>query len=222
MIMKGVKKMKLVDVENWNRKEHFEFFASFANPQLNIVTEVDCTEAYQEAKKRGHSFFASYLHKSMMAVNAVKEFRYRIIDGKVYDFDVIDAGSTIARADGTFAFALIPYSPDFSLFAQSLKRISDKVQQTTGLNASSEVNVYPMIRHTTLPWFTFSAIMHPTKLDNTDSVPKISFGKMIEREGRKYLPVSIEAHHGLVDGYHISLYLNEFQKNLNTTERTKE
>lgn len=210
--------MKLVDIDNWNRKEHFEFFSTFANPQLNIVTEVDCTIAYLESKKKGHSFFASYLHKSMIAVNEVKEFRYRIINGKVYDLEVIDAGSTLARADGTFAFGLIPYSPDFSVFAQSLKQAIEKVQRTSGLNASSEVNVHNLIRHTTLPWFSFSAIMHPTKLDKTDSVPKISFGKMIEREGRKFLPVSVEAHHGLVDGYHISLYLNEFQKYLNTTK----
>ena len=210
--------MKLIDIENWNRKEHFEFFSSFANPQLNIVTEVDCTTAYLEAKKKGHSFFASYLHKSMMAVNAIKEFRYRIIDGKVYDLEVIDAGSTLARDDGTFAFALIPYSPQLSIFAKSLREAIEKVQKTSGLNASSEVNVHHLIRHTTLPWFTFTAIMHPTKLDRTDSVPKISFGKIQEREGRKFLPVSVEAHHGLIDGYHISLYLNEFQKNLNSIE----
>ncbi|CAM3989581.1 MULTISPECIES: CatA-like O-acetyltransferase [Flavobacterium] len=29
------------------------------------------------------------------------------------------------------------------------------------------------------------------------------------------LPISIEAHHGLVDGFHISKYLNEFQNQLN-------
>ncbi|MDC6388058.1 hypothetical protein PP182_05170 [Maribacter sp. PR1] len=29
------------------------------------------------------------------------------------------------------------------------------------------------------------------------------------------LPVSIEAHHGLVDGIHIAKYLSEFQNQLN-------
>ncbi|WP_228453668.1 CatA-like O-acetyltransferase [Chryseobacterium aquaeductus] len=33
-------------------------------------------------------------------------------------------------------------------------------------------------------------------------------------ERRKYLPVSIEAHHGLADGIHIAQYLEEFQKQL--------
>lgn len=206
--------MKLIDINNWNRVEHFNFFSSFANPQLNIVTEVDCTSAFNNAKKKGHSFFASYLHKSMQAVNAVKEFRYRIVDNKVYEFDVIHAGTTIARSDNTFAFAIITYSPDFLIFQKSLKEEVRAVENSQGLRLTVEDERYDLIRHTTLPWIHFTAIMHPTKLDKTDSVPKISFGKMVEREGKRFLPVSVEAHHGLIDGFHISQYLNEFQKNL--------
>lgn len=207
--------MKLVDVTNWNRKEHFEFFSSFANPQLNIVAQVDCTKAYNEAKLNGHSFFASYLHKSMKAVNSIKEFRYRIIENKVYELDVIHAGSTIARADGTFAFGLIPYSPDFHEFSTSLKNEIQNVQNSQGLRLGIEEEKVDLIRHTTLPWIHFTGIMHPTKLDKTDSVPKISFGKMKEEAGRLMMPVSVEAHHGLIDGFHVSLYFDEFQKLLN-------
>ena len=204
--------MKLIDMDNWNRREHFDFFSSFTNPQLSIVTEVDCTETYFCAKLKKHSFFASYLHKSMMAVNSVKEFRYRIIDGKVYEFDLIHAGSTIARTDGTFAFGFIPYSPDFEEFALSLKKEISMVENSSGLRLGVEEGMHDLIRHTTLPWIHFSGLMHPSKYDKTDSVPKISFGKMIEKDKRYYLPVSVEAHHGLVDGLHISLYLQEFQR----------
>ena len=31
----------------------------------------------------------------------------------------------------------------------------------------------------------------------------------------EFLPISIEAHHGLVDGLHIAQYLQEFQRQLN-------
>lgn len=204
--------MKLVDKDNWNRREHFEFFSSFANPQLNIVTELECTRAYEGSKSRGHSFFASYLHKSMLAINSVKEFRHRIIDGEVYEFDVIHAGTTIARADKTFSFGYIPFSKNFDEFNESLKAEIIAVQNSSGLRLGVEDKLHNLIRHTALPWIHFTSIMHPTKLDKTDSVPKISFGKMIKRDEKLYMPVSIEAHHALVDGYHVSLYLEEFQR----------
>ncbi|HLW57798.1 MAG TPA: chloramphenicol acetyltransferase [Bacteriovoracaceae bacterium] len=208
--------MKLVDVENWNRKEHYEFFSSFTNPQLNIVAEVDCTKAYQEAKLKKHSFFASYLHKSMMAINSIKEFRYRIVDEKVYEFDIIHAGSTFARDDGTFAFGYVPYSPDFEVFVESIKKEISLVKNSTGLRLGVEEGMHDLIRHTTLPWIHFTGIMHPSKYDKRDSVPKIAFGKIVEKENKFYLPVSIEAHHGLIDGYHVSLYFDKFQRLLNS------
>ena len=46
-------------------------------------------ECYINAKKNGISFFASYLHKSMIAVNAVNELKYRIIENEIVEFDKI-------------------------------------------------------------------------------------------------------------------------------------
>ena len=99
--------MRIIDVNSWKRKEHFNFFSKMASPYLGIVTEVDCTDCYAYAKERGHSFFATYLHKSMIAVNAVEELKYRLVDDKIVVFDTIHAGSTIGREDGTFGFAFI-------------------------------------------------------------------------------------------------------------------
>ena len=58
--------------------------------------------------------------------------------------------------------------------------------------------------------------VYETNFDQKESVPKITFGRFIIREGKRMLPISIEAHHGLVDGFHIAKYLNEFQNQLNT------
>lgn len=39
-----------------------------ASPIFGIVTEVNCVECYINSQKQGISFFAPYLHKSMIAV----------------------------------------------------------------------------------------------------------------------------------------------------------
>src|SRR5690606_31272716 len=104
--------MKPVNIDTWNRKEHFEFFAKLASPFFGISTEVDCTAAYETAKQNGRSFFATYMHKSMAAVNAVDELKLRIVDGKVVEFDVIHAGSTVGRDDGTFGMIFVHSAQD--------------------------------------------------------------------------------------------------------------
>jgi chloramphenicol O-acetyltransferase type A len=207
--------MKEVDIEHWNRKEHFQFFSKMASPFFGIVTEVDCTAAYRKVKELNIPFFAFYLHRSMMAVNRTEAFRYRIIDGRVYIFDIVHAAATAARDDDTFAFIFVRFSENFEEFNRELQREFEEVRHSTGLRLNGDHTKKDLIRHSVLPWTHFTALLHPTNLDPNESVPKITFGKFTEREGRKYLPVSVEAHHGLMDGLHISKYLNEFQQLLN-------
>ena len=102
-------KQKL-DLNTWNRKEHFLFFKQMEEPFYGITTTIDCTKAYAKAKELGVSFFSYYLHKTLSAVNAIENFRYRIIGDEVYIFDVIDASATVMREDTTFGFSYMPYT----------------------------------------------------------------------------------------------------------------
>lgn len=207
--------MKIIDIEKWNRKEHFEFFSKMASPYFGFTTEVDCTEAYGYAKDKGDSFFATYLHRSMVAVNAVDELKLRIVDNQVVLYDAIHAGTTIGRADGTFGFAFIPFSKDFTVFNAVMQEEIEDVQRTSGIRMNNGELGKDLVRHSTIPWNSFSALLHPIVFNNSESVPKITFGKFNIKNGRKYLPVSVEAHHGLADGIHIARYLEEFQRQLN-------
>lgn len=206
--------MKIINVDQWNRKEHYEFFSKMDSPYFGITTEVDCSIAFDNAKKNGHSFFAAYLHKSMVAVNAVENLKLRIVDNQVVEYDQIHAGTTIGREDGTFGFAFIPFSQDFDVFNAELQREIVEVQNSTGIRLNNGELGKDLIRHSTFPWNSFSALRHPFSFDNTKSVPKITFGKFNIQNNKKMLPVSVEAHHGLADGFHLAQYLEEFQKQL--------
>ena len=208
--------MKRIDLATWKRKEHFEFFSKMASPTFGIVTEVDCDECFKNSKENGISFFASYLHKSMIAVNAVDELRYRIIDDEIIEFEKIHAGVAIGRDDETFGFGFVNFSSDFETFNAELENEIIAVRNCSGLRLNNDDIKKDLIRHSTIPWNSFSGLLHPTNFDQKESVPKITFGKFIFREGKRMLPISIEAHHGLVDGVHIAKYLNEFQNQLNT------
>lgn len=207
--------MKEIDIANWNRKEHFEFFSKMASPYFGITTEVNCTLAFQKSKENNISFFAYYMHQSIRTVNAIPEFKLRIIDDKVFELAPIDVGTTIGRKDGTFGFSLISYSEDFETFNANLQQEVEAVQNSTGLRAHVEDNKMNLVRYSTLPWISFSALLHPTPLHAKESIPKITFGKVNNRNGEQFLPISIEAHHGLMDGFHMAKYLEKFQYFLN-------
>nr|WP_314491032.1 chloramphenicol acetyltransferase [uncultured Chryseobacterium sp.] len=206
--------MKIIDLDSWNRKEHFEFFSKMASPYFGLTTEVDCTKAYKTAKEKGCSFFAYYLYRSMVAINSVDELKLRIVGDEVILYDEVHVGSTIGRADGTFGFSFFHYSEDFEIFNAGLQDQIKTVQNSVGLGISNDVLPINHIRHTAIPWNSFSALLHPTNFDPKECIPKIAFGRFNVRDGKKYLPLSIEAHHGLADGIHLAKYLEEFQKQL--------
>jgi chloramphenicol O-acetyltransferase type A len=79
----------------------------------------------------GSSFFY-YLHKTLVAVNTIESFRYRISDD-IYINDRIDASATIGRPDGTFGFSLIEYNLSFDKFKATALAEIERIQTTTGL-----------------------------------------------------------------------------------------
>ena len=205
-------KQKL-DLNTWNRKEHFLFFKQMEEPFYGITTTIDCTKAYAKAKELGVSFFSYYLHKTLSAVNAIENFRYRIIEDEVYVFDVIDASATVMREDTTFGFSYMPYAENPNDFAQIVQTEIERIQTTTGVFTRE----YPenLIHFSALPWINFTSLSHARSFSWPDSCPKISYGKLLDENGTKSMPISVHVHHGLVDGYHVGLFLDALQQLMN-------
>jgi chloramphenicol O-acetyltransferase type A len=205
-------KQKL-DLNTWNRKEHFLFFKQMEEPFYGITTSIDCTKAYAKAKELEVTFFSYYLHKTLSAVNAIENFRYRIIEDEVYVFDVIDASATVMREDTTFGFSYMPFSEEIIGFAKTVQTEIERIQSTTGVFTRE----YPenLIHFSALPWINFSSLSHARSFTWPDSCPKISYGKLIDENGIKSMPISIHVHHGLVDGYHVGLFLDALQQLMN-------
>jgi len=102
------------------------------------------------------------------------------------------------------------YKADFNLFTETAATEIERVKSSTGLiPAISGENV---IHYSSLPWINFTSISHARAFRFKDSCPKISFGKMLEQNGRLQMPVSIHVHHALMDGFHVGQFINLFQE----------
>ena len=206
-------KQKL-NLDTWNRKEHFLFFKQMEEPFFGITTTIDCSNAYDKAKELNISFFTYYLHKTLVAANAIENFRYRIIDDEIYIFDTIDASATIMREDKTFGFSLIEFSNNINDFTEITKTEIARIQTTTRLfTRDFQEN---LIHFSALPWLNFTSFSHARSFTFPDSCPKISFGKMMIENGKKTMSMSVHVHHGLMDGYHVSQLVNYFQELMNS------
>lgn len=204
----------LLDIEHWPRKEHFHFFRKMEEPFWGATVTIDCTEAYRRAKFLNVSFFIYYLHKTLVAINRIEVFRYRVEGDQIYVYERIDASATISREDGSFGFSLIEYDPDFQVFSEAALREVERVKNTPGLFTRT-FEQDNLIHFSALPWVNFSALSHARSHSIADSCPKISFGKMtVGADGKRTMPMSIHAHHGLIDGLQMGQLVDFFQEEM--------
>jgi chloramphenicol O-acetyltransferase type A len=203
-----------LDLDNWNRKEHFQFFSQMTEPFFGVTVSIDCTKAYAKSKELDVSFFTYYLHKTLQAINTIECFRYRIDNNEVYIYDRIDASATILREDKTFGFSYIEYSEDINVFSEITKTEIARIQNTTGLITRE----FPenLIHFSAVPWVNFTSYSHARSFTFPDSCPKISFGKMMDENGKKTMNMSIHVHHGLMDGYHVGQFISCFENLMNS------
>ncbi|WP_066629334.1 chloramphenicol acetyltransferase [Labilibacter marinus] len=207
--------MKQINLNTWNRKEHFDFFSQFKEPFFGIVADVDCTKAYESVKNAGISFYAWYMHKSLLAVNTIPEFKCRIINQQPMVYDEVHVAGTTIRDDETFGFTFVPYSSDFNTFQNNLKSESQRVKVSSGLGLNDNTARVDVIHYSTLPWINFSSLTHARSGVHPDSIPKITFGKAVLKNGIMMLPVAINVHHALMDGIHVNKFLEKFEELLN-------
>ena len=201
----------LLDLETWPRKEHFHFFRKFTEPFYGATVTVDCTRAYETAKAGNIPFFIYYLHQTLIAVNDTEPFRYRIDGDQVVIHDRIDASATIARENASFGFSLIKFYEDISLFATEAKAEIYRVQNTPGL-ITREFPNDNLIHFSSIPWLDFTSLSHARNYQIQDSCPKISFGKMtVDSHGKRSMPMSVHVHHALMDGYHLSVFVDRLK-----------
>ena len=105
-----------LDIENWNRKEHFYHFKNLSQPYFGFTVNVDVTSAYQYSKKNNSSIFILYLYACMKAVNSIDNLGYRLEQDKIAVYDKVHVSATILRPDNTFGFSFIQFEDTLDKF----------------------------------------------------------------------------------------------------------
>lgn len=200
--------MRHLDLETWDRREHFHFFQALRNPCVGLTVPLDARRLAEHRRSLATpgrlSDRLSYC--AMRAANQVPELRQRIVNLRPVEFARVDAGFTyIPRGRTLHANCVAAYDPDFAVFSagiQAARDLSDRAPTLTPAGAEGQGLVYLSV----LPGHSFSGMSNPWGDPWTDTVPRVAFGRLDPDTGR--LPVSVEALHSFVDGRHLSAFLD--------------
>ena len=202
--------MRYIDLETWPRREHFEVYRTLDYPHFNMCANVDITTFYSFVKQHGISFNLAVVHILTRTANTIPEFRYRMRGEAVVEHEIVHPSSTIMGREDVFSFCTMEYSEKFSDFiTRNSEKITDVREQPRLLGEDQGRD--DLLFMTAIPWVSFTSFMHPLKLP-VDSIPRFAWGKFFEAKKSLKMPLSVQAHHALMDGLHVGRYFEKVQE----------
>ena len=205
--------MKSFDINTWNRKTQYQFFKNFDDPFFGLTCHIDVTNLRAFCKKNKLSFSLAVLYFSMKAANEITEFRLRIVNDEVVEFDSIEIGSTFLNDDNSFFFGLFKNESTVFDFDAKGKQLVKELKR--GKIFEEHWNKIDLIFGSTVPWISFTSIKHARNIEREKSgIPKFVFGKRFQQNDKLLLPFSIEVHHALMDGFHVGQLVEKLQQKI--------
>ena len=205
-------KFNLIDIENWKRKEHYNHFLNASNCTFSITCNLDITDILKYTKFNNIKLYPTIIYSITEAVNKFSEFRTCFDnEGRLGYWDVINPSFTIFNKENeTFSNIWIKYEDDFNKFYNNYKTEVELYTNSKKLNPQINMldNILPI---SSIPWFSFTGFNLNIISDGTYLLPIFTLGKYFEQDNRVLLPISIQVHHAICDGFHVSRFINELQ-----------
>ncbi len=79
--------MKKQDIEHWERKEIYDYMTTLSNPFHAVSFNIDVTNIYEYAHRKGLSFYYSLIFLATQAFNSVPAFLNDIQNGEIIVLD---------------------------------------------------------------------------------------------------------------------------------------
>jgi chloramphenicol O-acetyltransferase type A len=202
--------MRIIDMETWKRKDHYNYFRQLDYPHFNICGNLNITSFYRHIKENGLPFFISVLYASTETANNIREFRFRIRGDQVIEHEIVSPSFTVLAEEEIFSFCTSNFTENYGDFKNNTLKEIEKVRNN--ISMKDEPGRDDLLYITSIPWISFTSITHPIQMNPVDSIPRISWGKYFEESGKILLPMSVQAHHALVDGIHVGKFFNDLQE----------
>jgi chloramphenicol O-acetyltransferase type A len=208
--------MRKIDLKTWPRSRHFELFRDFEYPHFGLCANLDITSFYNTVKNQGLPFSVAIAHLLAATANSIPEFRQRIRlqdqDLQVIEHDIVHPSFTVLGESDLFSFCTVPFHKELPVFAAKAAERIQAVRANPVLK--DEPGQDDLLFMTSIPWVSFTSLMHPIRLEPTDSIPRLAWGKFFQDGERMKIPLSLQAHHGLMDGVHAGRFYQLIEEKL--------
>ena len=205
---------RIVDIENWERRDLFKLYTTSLKLVMNITVEMDVTHLRAFCRERGLRFYPTMIWAVSRVINSREEFRYRIReDGTLILYDYVSPSYTDFNPETEkFVKFVTEYSEDLEVFHERAVRDMAAHKNEVGFLPDQPENFFDI---SCLPWTAYQSMTLHVDDGKISLFPVVIWGKYEEKDGRTVMPVTLNVHHAVADGFHASRFFNDLQNAIN-------
>lgn len=205
-------KFNIIDFDKWDRRDCFNHFISIAQSTYSITVNIDISKLLEFTKINNYKFYPVFTWIVTKAINNHIEFKMSYDeDGRLGyydyifpDYAVIDDKTKIMDSLST------PFNNDFKEYYNNM--ICDMMDyKNEGKHIRRFSNFFVV---SCMPWINYSSFCVMNESDNHFLFPMVTWGKYINEKasGKFIMPLTLQVHHAVADGYHCSLFYDDINK----------
>lgn len=199
----------LIDLQTWKRKEFYEHFTKEVVCSYSTTVNLDITNL------KNRRLYPAIIWLLTKTVNQMPEFRTALTDKGVGIYDEMHPSYTIFNEENkNFITIWTAFHSNYDKFLSAYE--ADAAEFSTSTKYQPKVdrpsNCFDI---SMIPWFTFTSFNINVFSESKYLLPIFTLGKYFEDDGKRLIPLSIQVHHAVCDGYHIGKFVETLQKLIN-------
>ncbi|MCD7935453.1 MAG: type A chloramphenicol O-acetyltransferase, partial [Tannerellaceae bacterium] len=203
----------LINIEEWDRRDYYRHYMQEVCCTYSLTTNIEITGLRAAVKQMGIKIYPVQIYMIATIVNRYKEFRMNTNpDGELGYWDELNPSYTIFnKSSETFSSIWTLYNRMFPLFYSECLKDMDTYSQATCLQPkpNEPVNSFNL---SCLPWVNFTGFNINVFTDGCYLPPIFTLGKFVEQDDKVFMPLSIQVHHAVCDGFHVGRFINSLQE----------
>ncbi len=198
-----------IDRSTWKREEYFNHYLSDVPCTYSMTMRIDITVL----RKKNLSLYPTMLYLIATVVNQHEEFRTAFNDhGElgIYDW-LMPCYTVFHKSSETFSNLWTEYSSDYKIFRAAYERDIEEYGSVERMDAKPDTpdNTFPI---SMIPWLSFEGFNLNLQKGYDYLLPIFTMGKFQFVDGCCLLPLSVQVHHAVCDGFHLSRFVDELQE----------
>lgn len=201
----------LVNLNEWGRGSLFKFYIDKMRIVMSLTADVNVTNLRAYSKKNNLNFYPLMLWVVSKIINSHDEFKYSWDDaGNLIKWDFVSPSYTDFHADDeNFVKMVTEYSDDLFEFCSRVDKDRQRHKNEQAILVNQPPNFFDV---SCLPWIKYSHFDIHVFDKGKFLAPVITWGKFEEKDGKLIMPLTMNIHHAVADGFHLSRFFNEAQE----------